>query len=131
MIDLVGKRLWFFLISAIVIIPGIISLAVFGLKPGVDFSSGTAMTLSFDKGVELSQLRQELTDLGYDRAVVQPAGEGDFFIRLPEICPSLGMTQDDVLTKLGQHRGGNLAGISPLLFPVHVLRAQTNIRVFY
>jgi len=85
MIDLVGKRNWFFLISAIVIIPGIISLAVFGLKPGVDFSSGTAMTLHFDKVVELSQLRQELTKLGYDQAIVQPAGEGDFFIRLPEI----------------------------------------------
>jgi len=85
MIDLVGKRKWFFLISAIVIIPGIISLAVFGLNPGVDFSSGTAMTLTFDKEVELSQLRQELAGLGYDRAVVQPAGEGDFFIRLPEI----------------------------------------------
>ncbi len=85
MIDLVGKRNWFFLISAIVIIPGIISLAVFGLKPGVDFSSGTAMTLHFDKAVELGQLRQELTNLGYDQAIVQPAGEGDFFIRLPEI----------------------------------------------
>ncbi|MBM4446912.1 MAG: protein translocase subunit SecF [Chloroflexi bacterium] len=85
MIDLVGKRNWFFLISAIVIIPGIISLAVFGLKLGVDFSSGTAMTLHFDKEIELSTLRQEFTSLGYDRAVVQPAGEGDFFVRLPEI----------------------------------------------
>ena len=85
MIDLVGKRKWFFLISAIVIIPGIISLAVFGLKPGVDFSSGTAMTLTFDKEIELGQLRQELADLGYDEAVVQPAGGGDFFVRLPEI----------------------------------------------
>src|SRR4030042_1518295 len=85
MIDLVGKRNWFFLISAIVIIPGIISLAVFGLRPGVDFSSGTAMTLSFDKEVELSQFRQELTDLGYDQAIVQPSGEGDFFVRLPEM----------------------------------------------
>jgi len=85
MIDLVGKRNWFFLISAIVIIPGIISLAVFGLKPGVDFSSGTAITLHFDKELELSQVRQELADLGYDKAVVQPAGEGDFFVRLPEI----------------------------------------------
>jgi len=85
MIDLVGKRNWFFIISAIVIIPGIISLVVFGLKPGVDFSSGTAMTLHFDKEVELSQLRQELISLGYDKAIVQPAGEGDFFVRLPEI----------------------------------------------
>ncbi len=66
------------------IIAGVISLDVFGLKPGVDFSSVTAMTLHFDKEVELSQLRQELTDLGYDMAVVQPA-EGDFFVRLPEI----------------------------------------------
>ncbi len=85
MIDLVGKRNWFFLISAIVIIPGIISLAVFGLKPGVDFSSGTAITFHFDKTVELGQLRQELTNEGYDQAVVQPAGEGDFFVRLPEM----------------------------------------------
>jgi preprotein translocase subunit SecF len=85
MIDLVGKRNWFFLISAIVIIPGIISLAVFGLKPGVDFSSGTAITLHFDKAVELAQVRQQLTNLGYDQAVVQPAGEGDFFVRLPEM----------------------------------------------
>jgi len=85
MIDLVGKRNWFFLISAIVIIPGIISMAVFGLKPGVDFSSGTAMTLHFDKAVELAQVRQELTSLGYGQAVVQPAGEGDFFVRLPEM----------------------------------------------
>jgi preprotein translocase subunit SecF len=43
------------------------------------------MTLDFEKEVELSQLRQELTDLGYDKAIVQPAGKGDFFLRLPEI----------------------------------------------
>ena len=50
MIDFVGKRHWFFLISAILIIFGIISLAVFGLKWGVDFSSGTAITLQFEEG---------------------------------------------------------------------------------
>jgi preprotein translocase subunit SecF len=85
MIDFVGKKHWFFLISAILIISGIISLAVFGLKWGVDFSSGTAITLRFEKEVELGQLRQELADLGYDSATIQPTTEGEFFIRLPEI----------------------------------------------
>jgi preprotein translocase subunit SecF len=85
MIDFVGKRRWFFLISAILIITGIISLAVFGLKWGVDFSSGTAITLQFEKEVELSQLRQELANLGYDSITIQPAAEGEFFIRLQEI----------------------------------------------
>ena len=85
MIDFVGKKYWFFLISAILIIPGLIILGIFGLKPGVDFSSGTAMTLNFDSEVGLGQLRQELANVGYTKAVVQPAGKGDFFIRLQEI----------------------------------------------
>lgn len=85
MIDFVGKRRWFFLISAILIIVGIISLAVFGLKWGVDFSSGTAITLQFEKEVDLGQLRQRLADLGYDTATIQPAGEKEFFIRLQEM----------------------------------------------
>ena len=85
MIDFVGKRRWFFLISAVLIVIGIISLAVFGLKWGVDFSSGTAITLRFENEVELGQLRQELADLGYDTATIQPAGDKEFFIRLQEI----------------------------------------------
>jgi preprotein translocase subunit SecF len=85
MIDFVGKRRWFFLISAVLIVIGIISLAVFGLKWGVDFSSGTAITLRFGNAIELSQLRQELADLGYDAATIQATGEREFFIRLQEI----------------------------------------------
>lgn len=87
MMDIVGKRFWFFLISAVVIIPGVISLAIFGLEPGVDFSSGTTMTLRFDAEVEQSQLRQELIGLGYDKAMIQHTGEGDFFVRIREVSP--------------------------------------------
>jgi len=83
--DILGKRFWFFLISALVLIPGIISLATFGLEPGVDFSSGTTMTLRFDAEVEQNQLRQELAGLGYDKAMIQRTGEGDFFVRVREI----------------------------------------------
>lgn len=85
MMDIVGKRYWFFFISALVLIPGIISLAVFGLELGVDFSSGSTMTLRFDAEVEQSQLRQELADLGYDEAMIQRTGEGDFIVRVRQI----------------------------------------------
>jgi preprotein translocase subunit SecF len=40
------KHLWiFFLISAMVIIPGVYSLARFGLKPSIEFTGGTRLTL--------------------------------------------------------------------------------------
>lgn len=83
--DIVGKRFWFFLISAIVIIPGIISLAVYGLNLGVDFSSGTTMTLRSDTEVSQEQFRQAMIDLGYREAVIQRTEEGDFFIRVREL----------------------------------------------
>jgi SecD/SecF fusion protein len=79
--DFVRRRLWYFLLSAVIIIPGVISLAVFHLKPGVDFQSGTSMTLQFSQPVEQGQLRQVLTDQGYTDAVVQHASGGDFLVR--------------------------------------------------
>ncbi len=87
MIDFVGKKSWFFLASGIIIVVGIISLAVFGLRPGVDFVGGTSMTLQFispSSPVEQSQLRQEIADLGYGKASIRNA-EGDFIVHLKGI----------------------------------------------
>ena len=85
MIDFIGKKQWFFRISAILIVVGIISLAVFGIKPGTDFAGGTSMTLQFSPPVEQSQLREEMAKLGYDKATIQNAGGGNFIIHVSEI----------------------------------------------
>jgi preprotein translocase subunit SecF len=85
MFDFAGKRFWFFLISALIIIPGIVSLTFFGLKTGIDFNSGTSTTLHFNTTVEESRLRSTLSDLGYKDAIVQHTGEDDFIVRLPYI----------------------------------------------
>jgi len=84
MIDFVGKKQWFFLISAVALIVVIISLAVFKLQPGIDFTGGTSMTLHFTPQVEQSQLRQEFINLGHPEAVIQRS-EDDFFTRIKEI----------------------------------------------
>jgi preprotein translocase subunit SecF len=41
LLDIIGKRYYYFLLSAIVIIPGLISLILFGLKLGPDFTGGS------------------------------------------------------------------------------------------
>ena len=87
MINIVGRRKWFFLLSAVVLLIGILSLAVFGLEPGVDFSSGTTFTIRFEKDIDQAALRQALTDIGYDTATIQSTSEGDYFIRISEITP--------------------------------------------
>lgn len=41
--DIVGKKNWYFLISLIVLIPGIVSLVLFGLRLSIDFTGGSRM----------------------------------------------------------------------------------------
>jgi preprotein translocase subunit SecF len=49
MIDLVGKKYWFLGVSLLVIIPGLIFIALGGLRLGIDFTGGSSWELNFDK----------------------------------------------------------------------------------
>jgi preprotein translocase subunit SecF len=91
MIDFVGKRQWFFLISGILVVIAIVSLVISQiqlgspLRLGTDFTGGTSMILQFSPPVEQSQLRDEMAELGYDEATIQNAGEGNFITHTREI----------------------------------------------
>ncbi|MFQ3548959.1 MAG: protein translocase subunit SecD [Armatimonadota bacterium] len=55
--DIVGKKVLFFIISAIIIIPGLFVLATSGLRPGIEFKSGTTLHADFKKSVTVSEVR--------------------------------------------------------------------------
>ena len=77
-LDIVGKRNLFFLISALLIIPGLISMVLpGGIRPGIDFSSGSIMTVRFEQPVDQAALRSELTDMGHPEAMLQRSSGGE------------------------------------------------------
>jgi len=87
-LDFVGKRFWFFIISSLVIAPGIVFLILApGLNPGIDFTGGSSMTLRFseESNIEQEQVRDQLIDLNYPEATVQNLGGNSFFIRTKEL----------------------------------------------
>ena len=85
MIDIVGNRKWFFLISIFLLVPGIISMLAFGFNLGIDFSSGTVMTLRFSQPVDQAALRQQMSQSGYGDATIQKTSDGDFLVRTRDI----------------------------------------------
>jgi preprotein translocase subunit SecF len=58
MLDIIGKKNWYFAFSLLVIIPGIISLALWGLKLSIDFTGGSRMTLMYPQTVTQQQEQQ-------------------------------------------------------------------------
>ena len=84
--NFVGKRRWFFLLSLAVILPGVVFLIVApGLKPGIDFTGGSAISLKFADDVTQENLRTELAGLDHPDAVVQRLGDDTYFIRTKEL----------------------------------------------
>lgn len=73
---LAGKRNTWYLISAIVILPGLIALIVFGLNLGIDFTGGTNWDIKFDRSIESEEVRAVLDEHGFEGSVVQISSEG-------------------------------------------------------
>ena len=84
--NFVGLRGWFFIFSALVILPGIVFLIIApGLRQGIDFTGGSTLTLEFSDPVNQTDLRAELANLGHSDATVQQLEDNVFFIRTKEL----------------------------------------------
>ena len=83
MLDIIGKRYFFFVVSLVLIVPGMIILATSGLPLSIDFTGGSFLELIFDSGnlpqsAEVASLYNEfnVTDVQ-----VQPSGDNMLIIR--------------------------------------------------
>ena len=83
--DFVGKRRWFFMLSAAIIVAGIVFVSLGGLKLGIEFEGGSTLRVGIDKDVNQGDITGALVNLGYEEASVQTLGDGAFFIRVREI----------------------------------------------
>lgn len=90
MIDLVGKRRLWYLISAIAIVPGLLSLIIVGLDLGIDFTGGTSWELEMQQTVNTDDVRAILDANGYPDSVVQLSGENTVLIRMKELKEASG-----------------------------------------
>lgn len=76
MLNIIGKKNIYFLISLLVIIPGVISLFLWGLKLSIEFTGGSRMTLVFPQKVEqrtVEQIRNALEEEQIEVGTVQPS----------------------------------------------------------
>jgi preprotein translocase subunit SecF len=83
MLDIVGKRYWYYLISALVVVPGLISLILFGLHFSIDFTGGSILELQFEQAgvVQPAELKELFGEYGYGDTMVQSSQENIFLIR--------------------------------------------------
>ena len=85
--NIVGKRYWYFGLSLLIIIPGMIALAVWGLPLAIDFTGGSLLVVEFEPG-KVPQPGAVLAiydELGISDPLVQSAGETQILARSKSI----------------------------------------------
>lgn len=81
--DFLGKRRLALIISAVLILVSLASLAIQGLVLGIDFTGGTLVEVGYEQPAELDKIRSSLHENGFSDAVVQNFGTArDVLIRL-------------------------------------------------
>jgi len=58
MIDFIGNRRKAYVLSSVLVLAGLISLAVFGLNLGIDFTGGTVLHLNLGEDFSMEQVRE-------------------------------------------------------------------------
>jgi preprotein translocase subunit SecF len=83
MIDIVGKRYWYFALSLLVIVPGAISLILFGLPLSIDFTGGSLLEIQFQapQNLQPADINGIFSRFGYDDSMVQTSGANAVMIR--------------------------------------------------
>lgn len=91
--NLIKYRNWFFALSLLIIIPGIVALFIWGLKLGVDFEGGTLWEIKFPKTVTTQELQNFLKSQDAQVSALTTTSSGNLLIRLK-------ITEETKITKI-------------------------------
>lgn len=81
--NIIGKRNIFFAISLLIIVPGFIVLAIWGLPLSIDFTGGSYLEITFESGTAPApaQVIELYSQAGYTDVQVQSTGSDTLLIR--------------------------------------------------
>jgi preprotein translocase subunit SecF len=98
--NIISRRYLYFLISGIVIIPGVLALILWGLPLSIDFTGGSLLEVSFDAGKapQPAEIVDLYTQNGIQDTQVQTTSNNALIIRSKEIDEA---TKTKLVTEMG------------------------------
>ncbi len=105
-INIIGKKYWYLLLSLIIIIPGLVSLALFGLNLSVEFTGGSNFTFALPGKVSNREMTEFSKVFTQNKIKIQnlTASGNQIFIKSQPVS----QTQDLSITKDLKNSLGNV-----------------------
>ncbi|MBI2644517.1 MAG: protein translocase subunit SecF [Candidatus Wildermuthbacteria bacterium] len=89
----------YFIISALLVGAAIMSIAVFRLPIGIDFTTGSILEVDYAQGRPSNQeIQDQLSNIDLGSVTIQPVGESGVLLKMKDISPE---THQEILKRLG------------------------------
>ena len=113
MFDFVSHKKKFFAISGILLLISVLSLIIFGLKPGIDFTGGTMMEIEYEEvSLNNNEIKEVLKGFDLGEVKVQSTGERGYILRFKEIDET---THQQILKLLEDPEEKRFESIGPVI----------------
>lgn len=100
--EIIKHRKIYFSISLILFLGSLLSLLVFGLKLGIDFTGGSLIEIEFlQERLSNQEIQEKLNDLELGQINFQPTGQKGLILRLKDIDEK---THQNIVSKIGQNQ---------------------------
>ncbi|MDA2922088.1 protein translocase subunit SecF [Patescibacteria group bacterium AH-259-L07] len=122
MFNFVSHRNIFFIISGTLLTVSILSLLIFGLKPGIDFTGGSMMEIEYtDATLSSNEIQERLFYFEIGKAKIQETGEKGYLIRFKDVDEK---THQEILTALDDPEEVRFESIGPVIGKELTQKAQ-------
>ncbi len=100
------RKLWL-LISAGMVVLSVMSLAIWGLRAGLDFTGGSLLEVKFASSQPtVAEIKTSLNGVGVNSLVVQPTGSNSVILRFQETSQDKHLAVVEALKKTEAAKGG-------------------------
>ncbi|HVK04210.1 MAG TPA: protein translocase subunit SecD [Armatimonadaceae bacterium] len=92
----VKHRVAFYLLSLLIIVPGLVAVGMGGFKRGIEFTGGSEVTVKFSQDTpSREEIEKAVTAQGFEDAAAQIAGDNTVIIRFPRKADNVEMSAQD------------------------------------
>ncbi|OGE26707.1 protein-export membrane protein SecF [Candidatus Daviesbacteria bacterium RIFCSPHIGHO2_02_FULL_39_12] len=116
MVNLMRFKIWYFVFSLLIILPGLYYLLTSGLRLGIDFTGGVLLEYKFEKNININELKQTFIQDGVEVGQISSAGSNIYIIRTkPLEQDKINKIKTDLNNNFGKVEERRVENVGPVI----------------
>ncbi|MBI2085755.1 protein translocase subunit SecF [Candidatus Daviesbacteria bacterium] len=114
--NLMKYKVWCFVFSLLIILPGLYFLFTSGLKLGIDFTGGALLEYKFEKNINVNDLKQQVSSQSIEVGQITPSSDNVYIIRTkPVEQDKINKLKSFLSSKFGQVEERRVEFVGPII----------------